>query len=120
MISMVILFLASVQPVIEQPADTLHFAAYSVERFSGFGSTATGEVMRWDWSYGDGTYGIGPEVAHVFATPGTYTVTLTVSDDQGSRGSTTTTVTTVALPGTDYYVAANGSDSNDKKSASKP
>jgi PKD repeat protein len=109
-----------VQPVIDQPADTLHLAAYSVERFSGFGSTATGEVMRWDWSFGDGTYGIGPEVAHVYATPGTYTVTLTVDDDQGSVASTTTTVTTVALPGTDYYVAANGSDSNDGKSASKP
>jgi PKD repeat protein len=120
MLALFISFIASVQPVIEQPADTLHIAAYSVERFSGFASTSSGEVMRWDWSYGDGAYGIGPEVAHIYAAPGTYTVTLTVTDDQGSVGSTTATVTTVALPGTDYYIAANGSDNNDGKSASTP
>jgi PKD repeat protein len=120
MLAFVVLLLASVQPVIDQPADTLHFAGYSVERFSGFSSTSSGEVMRWDWSYGDGAYGVGPEVAHIYSSPGSYTVTLTVTDDQGSVGTTTTTVTTVALPGIDRYVAANGSDSNDGKSATTP
>lgn len=120
MVAFALAILASVQPVIDQPGDSLHFAGYSVERFSGFDSTASGEVMRWDWTYGDGSYGIGPEVAHVYAAPGTYTVTLTVRDDLGDVGSTTTTVTIVGLPGTDYYVAANGSDSNDGKSSSTP
>src|SRR5262245_25058377 len=120
MVAIALAILSSVQPVIDQPADTLHFAGYSIERFSGFSSTASGEVMRWDWSYGDGTYGVGPEVAHVYAAPGTYTVMLTVRDDAGDVGSTTTSVTIVALPGTDYFVAADGSDSNDGKSAATP
>lgn len=120
MVAVLLSMLASVQPVIDQPGDSLHLAGYSVERFSGFASTASGEVMRWDWSWGDGSFGIGPEVAHVYRAPGTYTVSLTVTDDLGDVGTTTTTVTTVALPGSDYYVAAGGSDSNDGKSASTP
>lgn len=120
MVAFVLSILASVQPVIDVPGETMHLAGYTVERFSGFNSTATGDVMRWDWSFGDGSYGIGPEVAHVFGAPGTYTVTLSVTDDLGDVGSTTTSVTIAALPGSDYYVAASGSDSNDGKSPSTP
>ena len=51
------------------------------------------DVLGFDWNFGDGSNGTGSPVTHVFDAPGTYTVTLTVSD--GERDATTTGSVTV-------------------------
>ena len=38
------------------------------------------------WNFGDGTTGTGSPVAHTFATPGTYVVSVTASDSAGNPG----------------------------------
>ncbi|HEX9815775.1 MAG TPA: PKD domain-containing protein [Candidatus Thermoplasmatota archaeon] len=43
-----------------------------------------GVVVNWTWSFGDGTVAYGPVVQHEFRFPGTYIVSLTVTDDQGA------------------------------------
>src|SRR4029079_11879983 len=50
--------------------------------------TSTGAITPRSWTFGDGQTGSGTAVSHTFATPGTYTVTLTVGN-----GSTTSSVT---------------------------
>ena len=44
-----------------------------------------GTVARYDWNFGDGTAAAnaGPKPTHVFAKAGTYTVTLTTTDNEG-------------------------------------
>lgn len=52
-------------------------------------SDPDGAIVRFDWDFGDGT-GLadgGPTVAHVYATPGVRTVTLTVTDADGTSTS---------------------------------
>ncbi|HWP98920.1 MAG TPA: PKD domain-containing protein [Vicinamibacterales bacterium] len=49
-------------------------------------------IVSYSWDFGDGTRGSGVTTQHVFASPGTYRVTLTVTDDLGNTGSVTVSV----------------------------
>ena len=48
------------------------------------------------WDFGDGSYGTGMNPSHVYANPGTYTVSLTVTDSNGHTQTKTMTVTVAA------------------------
>ncbi len=43
---------------------------------------ADGNITSWHWDFGDNTNSTEQNPTHTFAEPGTYTVTLTVTDDQ--------------------------------------
>jgi PKD repeat protein len=52
-----------------------------------------GTITSSSWDFGDGTTGIGLQRGHTYAAAGTYTATLTVTDDSGSPGIAHATVT---------------------------
>jgi len=56
--------------------------------FNGSGSSdPDGTIASYDWDFGDGSNATGSQVTHAFAA-GTYTVTLTVTDNTGATGNT--------------------------------
>jgi PKD repeat protein len=55
-----------------------------------------GVIVSYAWDFGDGTQGTGKTVTHVYQAPGSYTVTLTVTDDTGLTNTVTMVVTVVA------------------------
>jgi PKD repeat protein len=60
-----------------------------------------GQITKYDWNFGDGSaLQSGRSVPHIYNTPGTYTVTLTVTEDSGKQASTTVQVEaqTIAAP----------------------
>ena len=63
--------------------------------FDGSGSTDDGEIVRYDWSFGDGAFAMdaGPTPTHTYAAEGIYPVTLTVTDNDGNTSATQTTAT---------------------------
>jgi hypothetical protein len=60
--------------------------------FDGSGSVdSDGNITAWFWDFGDGTTGTGMTIAHAFSFVGTYTVNLTVTDDDKAKDFDTTT-----------------------------
>jgi hypothetical protein len=53
---------------------------------------AEGRIVAWRWDFGDGTGAVESDPTHVYAAPGTYQVTLTVTDDSGQTGTVTQAV----------------------------
>jgi PKD repeat protein len=49
-----------------------------------FGASHVTGTASYQWTFGDGTSGVGPYVDHIYASQGTYTVCLTTTDSIGS------------------------------------
>ena len=48
---------------------------------------AVGSMVSYHWDFGDGNTGTGASVSHVYSTPWTYIITLTVVDEGGGVGT---------------------------------
>jgi PKD repeat protein len=67
-------------------------APLSVQFSSSGSADPDGTIVSYSWSFGDGSTSTEANPAHVFAAVGVYTVTLTVRDNSGYQGSSSTTV----------------------------
>ncbi len=99
---------------------------------SGVIQPADRDGAYYAWDFGDpgsGTWSTtglsrntttGYTAAHVFENPGTYTVSLSVTDTDGAVDTYVQTITVSAFAGTTYYVASDGNDGNDGLSQQTP
>lgn len=60
--------------------------------FDGTASFDNVRIVTYEWDFGDGSGKKGTRPTHIYEKPGTYTVTLTVSDAWGNQDKTTTNV----------------------------
>ena len=77
-------------------------AAHFTSRVTGqsvlFTDTSTGNPTFWAWDFGDGQTSSVQLPTHTYATAGTYTVTLKVTNNSGSNTVSATTVVAAAAP----------------------
>ncbi len=84
--------------------------------FNGTGSSdAEGPIASYQWTFPGGTAS-GATTPHTFAAPGTYDVTLTVTDGAGATGSTTQPVTVSVTAPTIGFRAVTRSVNNSTSS----
>lgn len=60
---------------------------------AGGSSDSDGSIASYDWTFGDGATATGAATSHTYAAGGTYTVTMTVTDDGGATDADAQDVT---------------------------
>ena len=90
--------IASANPTANFVSSPTSPARNSAVTFNASASTAASgrRIVSYSWDFGDPndrTAAEGVQASHVYTAPGTYTVTLTVTDDRGRVGTSSRTVT---------------------------
>jgi C1A family cysteine protease len=65
--------------------------------FTGTGTDYDGTIVSYDWDFGDGTSSTTQNPTHIYTSHGTYTATLTVTDDYGASRSDSVTISVSRL-----------------------
>jgi subtilisin family serine protease len=69
--------------------------------FTDTSTDPDGSIASWSWSFGDGATSAAQNPSRTYGAGGTYTVTLTVTDNGGATGTTSQQVTVSAPGGSD-------------------
>ena len=86
-------------PIVRLSSSTSSTITGSTISFDGGTSTdPDGSITTYRWDFGDGTSGTGVTIGHAYASPGNYTVRLTITDNGGLTGSTSSSVLVKAAP----------------------
>ena len=82
------------QPPVSDPNGPYTGTAGSAVNFNGSGSSdPDGTIVSYAWDFGDGSSGTGVTTTHTYAAAGMYTVSLTVTDNDGATGTASTEAT---------------------------
>ena len=84
---------------------TFSIASFDVT-FTDTSTDLDGSITAWNWHFGDGNNAIAPDPLHTYTAGGTYTATLTVTDNDGGVDSISQQVTVGAIGGNAPPVAS--------------
>ncbi len=85
-------------PIVIVTADRVRGIAPLVVRFDSSSSTDDGIIVSRAWDFGDGGTSVEISPTHTFTATGEYTVSLTLTDDQGGSASNTLVISVTEAP----------------------
>jgi PKD repeat protein/subtilisin family serine protease len=93
--------ISSAPPVNQSPTASFTYSCTELScSFDGTGSSdSDGNIVSYDWTFGDGSTGSGVTTSRTYAAGGTYTVNLTVTDNDGATNSATQNISVSSSPG---------------------
>jgi PKD repeat protein len=109
------------QPANQPPVAT--FASGCTDLTCDFDASASsdpdGDIVSYAWDFGDGSTGSGVQFSHTYTLAGTYTVVLTVTDNEDATDTDTQYVTPGVSPGTMYVydIGLSGKQAGPNRSA---
>jgi PKD repeat protein len=77
---------------------TSGYAPLTVSFDGGSSTDSDGSISAYGWNFGDGTTGSGASVSHAYNAVGSYTATLTVTDNSGLQNSATQAIQATQSP----------------------
>jgi len=90
------------EPVNSPPGGSFTFSCSDlICSFTNTSTDSDGSVVAWSWDFGEGASSIEQSPGHAYASDGTYTVTLMVTDDDGAIDTTSQGVTVTSGSGTE-------------------
>lgn len=91
-------FPTNVAPVAAFVVDTASGEVPLAVAFDGSSSTdSDGSIADYSWDFGDGSSGAGQLVSHTYSTVGSYSATLTVTDNQSAQNTSSAQTITVVV-----------------------
>jgi PKD repeat protein len=91
---MVVTVVDGIRPVVKAGTDMVD-EVDATFNFNGSGSSDNVGIVKYNWSFGDGTYAQGRIVAHSYGKVGPYKVVLTCTDAQGNSANASLNVTVI-------------------------
>ncbi len=110
---------ANQPPTASASASTTTGTSPLIVNFTGSGTDPDGTIISYNWDFGDGTTSSLQNPSHQYSQAGTYTSTLTVTDDSGAQDTDTVVITVYDQTNT-YFVSTDGSDSTGDGSKLNP
>jgi PKD repeat protein len=90
------------EPVNSPPGASFTFSCSDlICSFTNTSTDSDGNVVAWSWGFGEGASSVEQSPGHAYASDGTYTVTLIVTDDGGATDTTSQGVTVTSSSGTE-------------------
>lgn len=94
-------------PVIDAPTEAFVDSTVVLSALPG-SSDPDGQIVAYEWDFGDGTNATGASQAKVYRTEGTYRITLRATDDDGASASVSHEVSVTLPPNVEPMAEAGG------------